>query len=375
MRARAYWSVGRKKSGENGALGTMEEMMRLKEGNIVAELGLIRPGAKRNSKFNNSNVRKAFNAAKRICQINQGVRPQRMIEKSLPVNDIDTLSNQSKNTSKGKMQAKPVLSNMSDMTHSTFRGQKMIQKALNMRESDDMIQQEEHVNDELGKLLDIDEFIKSYRKAKPKKNKNTNVKDIIGDEIRRFKLQQRKAARHNQMRKGWLKKNVRQDEEKEEVEEDTKSKLPCIFKPSDGSNENGSIHTPKITKGTNKGSFTIHKSNKIKVQKNRDGNQSKADLALTARTSSQVITPNVHLTPQKKTFLTKIDTGRNKQSLRSSFDLEKVEEEIKLMNLKVLNKINIRKGSLPSLNAMKKKPKLSQNLDLVEALKKRDPAR
>ena len=57
--------------------------------------------------------------------------------------NIGTIANQENPAGKGKVQAKQSLPNMGDRTHGTLRGQKMIKKALNMREAELPMQQGE----------------------------------------------------------------------------------------------------------------------------------------------------------------------------------------------------------------------------------------
>lgn len=121
--------------------------------------------------------------------------------------------------------------------------------------------------------------------------------------------------------------------------------------------------------------FSFQDNPDVEIHKVRSSNVSRESLAVSSRRNSQMFASQHHLTPQKKTFPTKIDTGLRRQSMRGSFDLEKVQQELDIMNLKVLNKIKknkILKKCLPSLSPAKQRGKGGANLDLIPALKRED---
>ncbi|CAI2368035.1 unnamed protein product [Moneuplotes crassus] len=352
------------------ALEPVSELLKLKEGNIFAHLGLIRPGMNIGGKLNNTNVRRACNAAKRICRINKEASPQRIM-KSTTVKNLTTISDLVKSPIKNRGHIKQALAMMGDRFHGTLRGQRMIKKALNLRDIELPLQTCEPENDDSSKLLEIDKFIKTYKKASSKKHKKTSLRDLIGDDIKRFKIHQRKISYFNKARRGLSKKSRPQAGSEEDEEELWKPKLPLIFKPDESDQSKSVNQTPNVSMTPKPRHFLITKNPDMSMKNLRSTNTSQTDIALSATSTSQTISSKVHLTPRKKMFLTKIDTGRHRKGLQSSYELEKVQEEIALMNLKVLDKIkeSSRKKLLPTLSPNKRRRDRSQDKDVRRKLK------
>lgn len=102
---------------------------KIQEGNIVAELGLLREGNGKNARIGNSNARRAFNAAKRICDIEQGDTRNTTMAKSSSVGSLN-----------GALSGDTV---KAADRFGTVRGNKMITKALSVIDSDLIIKPDE----------------------------------------------------------------------------------------------------------------------------------------------------------------------------------------------------------------------------------------
>lgn len=97
----------------------------------------------KSNKLGNANVRRAFNAAKKICEIDQDGNTFLPSKKSSTLKSLDKFTAEKKEEKSSKQDEIPVWARLTQEVSGTVRGQKMIKKALNFGGPDPSMQQNE----------------------------------------------------------------------------------------------------------------------------------------------------------------------------------------------------------------------------------------
>lgn len=227
-----------------------------------------------------------------------------------------------------------------------------VDSQLAIEKSSNWVEDPDQPRNNATKLKDVDRYIKSYRRTGPRLSDKKIMLENIEEEYERFEARRRSIEISQSMRNLINSKTLITNEE-------DKEKLPELiwFKPKENdSKQNKPLRLKNVCKVTSRSMKSLQNYKMPRSHAESKVVHLPAHMSVDNQIKSKKLSWNISLPYKENKYLDKIKREEAVTKRESFKDLDKVQHELNLMNMKVLSTIK-RKKLKPFLSPLGRKHK------------------